>query len=326
MLNARSTNQRARRRSRRNRRQPPPPANQIPPKQIDFAPKTKYANSTTNANGVFILSARKRRLPTPEEIEAKKRKKFNIQSAEVSLIALRHTVVNLWKYGIHTADFQFDPGSSKKIIQWMQATQGPAYEKFDCAKSFFYRALTRHKKSHEQPNLEAYRDRRGENRRKTKRNDPRIIQLCDELLSEPKANAPKVKRQLHQHGVIVSVSTIKRIGRDLHFRWTKPWYTDVLTPAQKLKRYLFCAQLLRLTEEALLRRIAEWMWTDEKWWDLVGPACCEYVKADTAKDAKMQVQVSSFLFCFAQFFIIYFCLIAFLLYFRLRVTKARKVE
>ena len=43
--------------------------------------------------------------------------------------------------------------------------------------------------------------------------------------------------------------------------------------------------------QTLLRKLAEWMRTDEKWWDLVGPACCEYVKAESAMEAKMEVQV-----------------------------------
>ena len=119
-----STREVNRRRSTRNRQQPQtsPPSNQIIQKKIVFVPKTKYRNSATNADGVFILSTRKRRLPMAEEIEEKKRKQFVIQVGKVSLIALRHKVINLWQHGMHTADFQFSPGSSKKIIQWMQAT------------------------------------------------------------------------------------------------------------------------------------------------------------------------------------------------------------
>ena len=94
MLSTRATNQR---RNTRNRDQPqtPPISNQIAQKQIVFTPKTKYRNSTTNADGVFILSKRKRRSPTDAEIEDHKRKKHVIRVGQVSLIALRHTVVNL---------------------------------------------------------------------------------------------------------------------------------------------------------------------------------------------------------------------------------------
>ena len=56
---------------------------------------------------------------------------------------------------------------------------------------------------------------------------------------------------------------------------------------QKLKRKLFCAELLRLSEEQLLRKIAEWMFTDEKWWDIVGPAMYKYVKAGNKAEGKM---------------------------------------
>ena len=133
-----------------------------------------------------------------------------------------------------------------------------------------------------------------------KRKNAQIVQLCDELFSAPKANAPKVQRQLRRNGFRVGLTTIRRIAKDLFYRWTKPWHTDILTPAQKLKRKLFCAQLLRLSEPALLRRIADWMWTDEKWWDLVGPAAYEYVKGATKLEAKLQNQVFFYLY-FYQF-------------------------
>ena len=96
---------------------------------------------------------------------------------------------------------------------------------------------------------------------------------------------------LQRNGFQVSLSTIYRIARDLTYRWQKPWHTDVLTPAQKLKRKIFCAGLLRLPDDVLFRKIAGFMFTDEKWWDIVGPACYKYVKANTAFEAKMQNQV-----------------------------------
>ena len=135
-----------------------------------------------------------------------------------------------------------------------------------------------------------------QNRVKTKRENPRVVELCDELLSEPKATAPKVQCGLRNNGITVSLSTIYRVAKDLLFRWQKPWHTDVLTPAQKLKRKLFCLRLLRLSAPALLRVITQWMFTDEKWWDLVGPASYKYVKAGTAMEAKLQNQVCPF-FC-----------------------------
>ena len=106
------------------------------------------------------------------------------------------------------------------------------------------------------PHLDPFRERRGENKIKTKRENPRIIQLCDELLSEPKATVPKVKRGLHSEGINISLSTIYRIANDLMYRWTKPWYTDILTPAQKLKRKLFTARLLRMSERAMITLIS----------------------------------------------------------------------
>ena len=84
----------------------------------------------------------------------------------------------------------------------MQATY-PAYEEYNCAKSFFFRAINRFKTVIEQPHLEPHRDRRGENRRRTKCEYPVIVQLIDELLSEPKANPPKVKAGLRRNGFSV---------------------------------------------------------------------------------------------------------------------------
>ena len=92
----------------------------------------------------------------------------------------------------------------------------------------------------------------------------------DELLSEENPTVTRIKQNLLDQGFTVSLSTTHRIAKDLFYRWQKPWYTDVLTPAQKLKRKLFRAKLLRLSEEQLLRKISEWMFTDEKWWDVVG--------------------------------------------------------
>ena len=53
------------RRNRRNRRVPANP-------HIEFVPKAKYQNSGLNANGVFVLTKRKRCPPTADEIDVKK--------------------------------------------------------------------------------------------------------------------------------------------------------------------------------------------------------------------------------------------------------------
>ena len=165
MLNACSTNQRALRRSRRNRRnrqQPETPPNRR--QRVQFSPKLKYENSLRTEDGVFFLSKRKRAPPTAEELEARKRKKFAIEVGKISLIALRHKVISLWETGMCTSDLQFGPGQSKKIIQWLQNTHD-AYRKFEAAKSFFYRALKRHKNRLQTPHLEPHR------RRKQKKNE-----------------------------------------------------------------------------------------------------------------------------------------------------------
>ena len=247
------------------------------------------------------MSRRKRLRPAAEQLQERKRKKIAIKTKQVSLVALRHKVVSLWEHGANMDEFQFRPKQSKHIIQFMQATY-PHYARYEAAKSFVFRALKRYKEAATTPHLEPHRDRRGENKKKTKRENPIIVEMVDELLSEPKATAPKVKATLSDRGFNISVQTIHRIAKDLSYRWTKPWYTDVLTPAQKYKRKLFCAKLLRMGAPALLHTISRWLFTDEKWWDIVGPSASRYVKAATKTEAKMGNQVCCFfvvhfLFC-----------------------------
>ena len=247
------------------------------------------------------MSKRKRASPTPEEIEAKKMRLLEVQQRKYFTLSLRHKVINMWLHGANFNEWQFPAGATKKIIEFLQASY-PKYEKFACAKSFVYRTIDRLKNARPMPSKDPFRDLRGEGKPKNKRNNARIVELVDELLSEVKATAGKVKRGLLRHGVEVSLSTIYRIARDLSFGWTKPWHTDILTPAQKLKRKLFCAKLLRLSDEALLRKISVWMFTDEKWWDLVGPAAAEWKKGATKMERKQQNQVCFFALSFLFFF------------------------
>ena len=49
----------------------------------------------------------------------------------------------------------------------------------------------------------------------------------------------------------ISDNSVRKVAIELKFYHTKSWYTDVLTPAQKLKRVLFCKRLLRMTDKAM---------------------------------------------------------------------------
>ena len=84
-----------------------------------------------------------------------------------------------------------------------------------------------------------------------------------------------------------SHTTICKIAKELKYLHTKPWHTDVLTPAQKYKRLLFCQRLMRMTDEALFHWLCTISWTDEKWWDIVGRNLGRWVKADSKLQAKM---------------------------------------
>ena len=306
-----STNQTPLRRSRRNRRNRTNRGQRV--KQ--FESKTSYKFKKLPC-GLLIFGKRHRRFLTAEEQaaakETKRLKKVEISERKVKTTLLRHKITSLWDHGMFMDNWQFGPHNSKKIIEYLQSTYDK-YAKYNAAKSFVFRTIKKHKDAQRAGNLQKdpMRDRRGENRRCTKRKDAAIIALCDELLELRKATAPKVQRELQNRGIAVSVSTVKRIASDLNYLWTKPWHTDILTAAQKKKRKIFCSNLLRLSEEELLNHIAQWMFTDEKWWDIVGPASAEYKKADSKTEAKAQNQVNfcvNFVFLrvhFAYFFELY---------------------
>ena len=318
-MRAPAANQRRSKRNRRNRNLQQPSANQRT--TLQFVPKLKYSGSSENADGIFFVTKRKRAAPTPDEIEAKKMRQLEVNQRKYFALSLRHKVINMWLHGANFNEWQFAAGQTKKIIQFLQASY-PKYEHADAAKSFVYRAIARFKEADVMPSADPFRDLRGENKPKNKRKNPHIVQLCDELFSEAKSTASKVRRGLLRHGIRISLSTIYRIAEDLSFGWTKPWHTDILTPAQKLKRKLFCGQLLRLTDEALLRRISRWMFTDEKWWDLVGPAAAKYCKGSTKMERKMQNQVN---FCLLLCFSV--CIFTHTQHHRRSLaTKVRKVE
>ena len=285
-MRATSTNQTRRSSRLRNRTETATPTNQRPP--IVFTPKLKYSNSGFNANGVFVTTKRKRALPTEAEKEAKRQRQLQVKIKHNALEELQWKVCNFYDHGAYMENYKFagGPKSSKTIIRYLQENV-PKYQKYNAAKSFFYTALKKFKNRVMTPQFNPFRERRGENRLSPKRKNPEIITIVDELLSEDSHTAPSIKAHLETAGHSISLATIRRIAADLFYRWQKPWYTDLLTPAQKLKRKLFCAELLRLSEEQLLRKIAEWMFTDEKWWDIVGPAMYKYVKAGNKAEGKM---------------------------------------
>ena len=290
VMRSTASNQTRASRNRDNRNRQPAANERTALRDFEYTPKLKYSSSRANENGVFMATKRKRALPSPEEIEEKRMRKLEVQQRKYFVVALRHKVVNMWLHGCNFNEWEFAARNTTKIVQLLQATY-PKYAHKAAAKSFVYRAINRYRDADPMPSADPFRDLRGTSKPKFKRKNAAIVDLVDELLSEDKATAPKVKRGLVRHGIEISLSTIYRIAQDLSFGWTKPWHTDILTPAQKLKRKLFCFQLLRLSDAALLRRISRWTFTDEKWWDLVGPAPAKWIKAKTKMERKMQNQV-----------------------------------
>jgi hypothetical protein len=134
-----------------------------------------------------------------------------------------------------------------------------------------------------------FRDRRGENRRSPLFNNQEIRDFIDGVMGEN--TLMEVCRLLTRNGFVLGRATVRRMSRDLGWVPTAPWYTDVLTTAQKYKRVLFCEKLLGLTPTEFLRVVMGWVSTDEKWWDITGPSRIKYTKGKTKKDRKMQNQV-----------------------------------
>ena len=185
-------NQRRSTRIARNRQQPPTPPNQNARAEIRFTPKRKYRNSRRNANGVLFLSKRRRALPTAEEKEERERKKITIKTKQVFKSSLQHQTISLYENGCNKNDqWRFPPRSSANIISFLQA-HFPHLRRKAAASSFFYRTLKKARSANATPHLDPFRERRGKNKTKTKRKNTTIVELCDELLSEPKATAPKV--------------------------------------------------------------------------------------------------------------------------------------
>ena len=72
-------------------------------------------------------------------------------------------------------------------------------------------------------------------------------------------------------------------------------------PAQKLKRKLFCCQLLRLSDEVILRKISRWLFTERR--EMVGPcwSCCCKILQRQDKNGKKIVEpglVFCHVYCF----------------------------
>ena len=221
-----TSNQTRSTRNRGNRNRQPPANERTTLQNFEYTSKLKYCTSRVNEDGVFMLTKRKRTLPSPQEIEAKRMWQLEVQQRKYLVVALRHKVVNVWLHGCNFNEWEFAAGNASKIIKFLQSTY-PKYENQSAAKSFVYRAIERFRQADPIPSADPFRDLRVPTKPKPKRKNARITQLVDELISEDKATTPKVKGGLVRHGIEISLSTIYRIVADLSFGWTKPWHTDI---------------------------------------------------------------------------------------------------
>jgi len=106
-----------RRRSTRNRRNRQQSANEQT--TLVFSPKLKYSASCVNDEGIFVVTKRKRALPTPEEIEAKKMRALQVQQRKYFTLSLRHKVINMWLHGANFNDWNFAAQNTTKIVQFL---------------------------------------------------------------------------------------------------------------------------------------------------------------------------------------------------------------
>ena len=67
---------------------------------------------------------------------------LEINQRKYFVVDLRHKITNMWLHGANFNEWNFEAGNTAKIIEFLQASF-PKYEKFNCVKSFVYRAINR---------------------------------------------------------------------------------------------------------------------------------------------------------------------------------------
>ena len=174
------------------------------------------------------------------------------------------------------------------------------FKKFESAKVFVCRTMQRFKNATEDADVDpvdSMQDKRssGAERAKPVTMNPAVQAVVERVCEQHNGNIKQALLAIETERLKGSRSSLRKVALRLGFGWEKAWHTDVLTTAQKYKRTLFCKRLLRMSKENLIRLISVWMFTDEKWFDIVGPAPGQWTRAPTKAGRKMQNQVS---FCF----------------------------
>ena len=185
-----------------------------------------------------------------------KRMQRNELSWEVSMI---------WKNGAQMSPpfLPIPPGKQINIARYIMHKYPALFTKLVSAKSFVSRVVKKYKNRPD--NKQPFRDKRGENHPTQKRNNQVAIATTDRILCRQKGRPKDVVTALADEGIHMHVSTVRRIMQDLNIHCVKPWYTDILTAAQKYKRLLFANPLLSMDPDELLQVLMAWMKTDEKW-------------------------------------------------------------
>jgi hypothetical protein len=197
--------------------------------------------------------------PTPDARRQRVQDKLFIrQTAMMAYFNPKHPA-----YGVPSAVAEFVSSANKtvsppSICQWVKKLT-------DVEKARLRRGEVFHIKSLE--------DKRASPRKPTAVTAKDLKQIQDLLLQRTQANHQKFScRDVAKKLGLDPTTVWRHATKTLNMRLISPFYSDILTPAMKLKRMLFCKELLQLPEAAFFAEVKSWMFWDEKWWDLHEPA------------------------------------------------------
>ena len=189
------------------------------------------------------------------------------------------------------------PGDRTAVARYLCNKYPTRFQKLNSAQVYVTRVMKRAEDAVENgvgagtPNLMADRRSIGSKRAKPVMDNLEVQRVIERICSIHNGNIKNTWQECQRLGLKASHESLRKMAKILGFHWQKPWHTDVLTTAQKYKRTLFCKKLLRCSKENLLRLLSVWLFTDEKWFDIVGPSPGQWVRAATKARCKMENQV-----------------------------------
>ena len=96
------------------------------------------------------------------------------------------------------------PGKQTEIAKYLCRKYSPHFTNLKMAKVFVHHTLKLYDARPDNDNKDPFRDKRGENRKRTKRDNPIVIENTDRILTREKGRPNQVVRDRHRyHGGIV---------------------------------------------------------------------------------------------------------------------------